>query len=498
MYAAILTLVLSLAAPAAGRPSIVLCVADDWGWPHAGAYGDEAVQTPTFDRLAREGVLFQHAYVSSPSCTPSRNALITGEYHWELGPGANLWSTLPVEHESFIHLLRDHGYVTGRSQSKTWGPGDIKPWAEHHGDHPATGSYKDFASFLEQTEAGAKPFFFWLGTSDPHRGYVKGSGKNSGIDLARVHLFPHFPDAEAVRSDIADYYFEVQRWDSLVGSVVALLEDQGLLENTIIIMTGDNGMPFPRGKGNLYDAGVRVPFAVRRGGSVPAGRVIEDFISFADVAPTLLELANVPVPRAMSGSSFAGLLAESTSGRLDPEGRANVVFGRERHVPAQAAPDMGGYPCRGLRTADWLYIRNYRPDRMPAGTGDFRNTNYPNQWFADCDAGPTKTYIYLNRQRDEGHRRSFKLCFGPRPAEELYDLQEDPGQLHNLALGGTHRKILDRMGGQLNRRLKELHDPRADEPEYDGFEHHPYLGGGGGKAPPEVLKAGQGAAGSSE
>ncbi|MEM6379501.1 MAG: sulfatase, partial [Bacteroidota bacterium] len=266
------------------QPNIVFCLADDWGWPHASAYGD-AVKTPAFDRIAKEGVLFNHAYVSSPSCTPSRNAFITGKYHWELGSGANLWSTLPTEHQSFIHLLADNGYVTGRTKAKTWGPGNLDSWIEHHGAHPSHQAYDTFDSFLDETNAGQTPFFFWLGTSDPHRGYKKGSGTASGIDPAKVHLFEHYPDSDTVRNDIADYYFEVQRWDTLVGKVIQRLEEENLLENTIIIMTGDHGMPFPRCKGNLYDSGTRVPFAVFWGNQIKANRTVDDFISFADIAP---------------------------------------------------------------------------------------------------------------------------------------------------------------------------------------------------------------------
>ena len=471
------------------RPNILWCMADDWGWPHAGAYGDSAVMTPAFDQIACEGVLFHQVYVSSPSCTPSRNALITGKYHWQLGPGANLHSTLPGEHASFIHLLRDQGYVTGRSNAKTWGPGNIQSWQQQHGDHPATAGYDSLDQFLDSAAPGAKPFFFWLGTSDPHRDYEPGSGAASGIDLARVHLFGHFPNAPEVRADVADYYFEVQRWDKLVGTALRTLEQRGLFENTIVIMTGDHGMPFPRCKGNLYDCGVRVPFAVRWGDRLRPGREILDFISLVDVAPTLLECAGVDVPQDMTGQSFAQLLRSDRSGRLDPAGRPDVIFGKERHVPAQEKPDQGGYPCRGLRTPEFLYVRNYRPDRWPAGTPEFLKTNYPDQWFADCDGSPTKTYIYLQRERDRSHRRSYELCFAKRPAEELYDLVRDPEQLHNVAADPNYEEQLSSLRVRLQARLLEAHDPRATDPDYSGFDDPPYLGGGGGKVPPEVRDA---------
>jgi N-sulfoglucosamine sulfohydrolase len=462
------------------RPNILFCMADDWGWPHAGAYGDEGVKTPNFDRIAKEGALFHHAYVSSPSCTPSRNSVITGKFHWELGPGANLWSTLPVEHESFIHILRDSGYVTGRNEAKTWGPGNIEPWIAHHGDHPATTSYKTFTQFLDKTEAKEKPFFFWLATSDPHRAYVKGSGKADGIDPAKAHLFKHFPDTDTVRNDIADYYFEVQRWDKLVGSAIAELEKHGLLENTIIIMTSDNGMPFPRSKANLYDSGVRMPFAIRWGKGIPPNRQIEDFISLAGIAPTLLELTETPVPKNMTGQSFTSLLRSEKSGRIDPAGRPDIVFGRERHTPAQEAPEMGGYPARALRTTDFLYIRNYLPERWPTGHGNAEKANMPGQWYADCDASPTKNYIYENRDKDDAHRRAFELSFAKRPVDELYDLKKDPDQIHNIAANPESQEALTKMKTTLQTRLTHLNDPRATDPAYPEFDKHPYYGGGGG------------------
>ena len=462
------------------KPNIVLCLADDWGWPHAGAYGDQ-VSTPHFDRLANEGILFEQAYVTSPSCTPSRNSLITGKYHWELGPGANLWSTLPTEHQSFIHLLSDNGYITGRTKAKTWGPGNIKPWIAEHGSHPAGTAFDNFDQFLNGTEAGKQPFFFWLSTSDPHRDYEKGSGKASGIDPSKVHLFEHFPKSDEIRNDVADYYYEVQRWDSLVGTVLTQLEKKGLLENTIVIMTGDHGMPFPRCKGNLYDSGVRVPFAIRWGREIKNGRRLTDYISFADLAPTLLEIAEIDIPEDMTGKSFLPLLTSHASGRIQAEERSEIVFGKERHVPAQEKENMGGYPSRGYRNDDYLYIRNYQPEWWPAGTGEIGNTNYPDQWYADCDGGPTKDYIIENKDKDAAHALAYRLSFAKRPAEELYDLSKDPHQVNNVADQEEYREILDALRNKLQQRLEELNDPRVQDPVTAEFDKHPYLGGGGGK-----------------
>jgi arylsulfatase A-like enzyme len=308
----------------------------------------------------------------------------------------------------------------------------------------------------------------------------------AGIDPSKVHLFSHYPDTDIVRRDVADYYFEVQRWDRKVGEALALLQENDLFENTIIIMTGDNGMPFPRCKGNLYDSGVRVPFVVCWPKGIVPGREVHDFISFADIAPTLLEATDTPVPDAMTGRSFLDLLQSSGSGQLTPDKRPYAVFGRERHTPAQAAPNKGGYPARGLRTPDYLYIRNYRPDLWPAGTpGDKEPTNLPNQWYADCDNGPTKTLIIDHRNDSEIFRRSYQLCFAKRPAEELYVLKNDPDQVNNVAGSPEHADVLEKLRTTLQTRLLELNDPRATNPGTTEFDPHPYLGRGGGARKPK-------------
>ncbi|MBX2852142.1 MAG: sulfatase [Phycisphaeraceae bacterium] len=470
-------------ATTASRPNILFCMADDWGWPHAGAYGDKTISTPNFDRLAHEGILFQQAYAPSPSCTPCRNSLITGKHIWELGSGANLWSTLPVEHESFIHMLRDSGYFTGRSSHKQWGPGNIQSWEEHHGDHPATQQVKKIGPFLDQYEAKRtaddQPFFYWLAHHDPHRGYRKGQHKNSNIDPDKVQMFEHFPNVAEVREDVADYYFAIQRWDKLVGTAIAEIEKRGLLENTIIIMTGDHGMPFPRAKANLYDSGTRVPLAIRWGAKIKPGKEIDAFVSLGDFAPTLLEIAGVNVPDNMTMKSFASLLTKNQAGPSHLESRQDIILGRERHTPSQSLESMVGYPSRGLRTKELLYIRNYEPDRWPIGMFEPSADGKSNIWLSDCDGGPTKTYIIDNHDRDEEHRRAFKLCFDKRPAEELYDVVKDPEQLHNVAKDPAYADAIKQMRKRLQERLIETNDPRAANPNYTGFDDHPYLGGRG-------------------
>ena len=249
-----------------GRPNILFCMADDWQWPHAGAYGDPVVQTPTFDRLAREGVLFANAFVTAPSCTPCRNSILTGQWHWRLGEGVNLWSTLHPQYPVFPLLLEGAGYFVGHSR-KAWGPGNFKALGRDR--DPAGPVFKDLAEFLGKRPE-AKPFCFWLGTSDPHRPYQWQSGAASGIDIQSIKLPADLPDHDIIRLDVADYYFEVQRWDGDVAAALALLEQAGELENTIVVMTGDNGMPFPRHKCNLYDSGTHAASGDSLGSAGPA------------------------------------------------------------------------------------------------------------------------------------------------------------------------------------------------------------------------------------
>jgi len=437
---------------AKARPNILFCFADDWGWPHAGAYGDEVVKTPTFDRLAKEGVLFQHAFISSPSCTPSRNALVTGQQFYRLDEGANLHSTLDVNHPNFMFLLRDAGYEIG-SWRKSWGPGDYR--AKGYTESPC-GKGGTFVEFMKNRDK-SKPFCFWFGTSDPHRSYKKGSGRESGIPVDKVHAPAFFPNNEEVRSDIADYYFEVQRWDNDVNEATKLLEAEGELDNTIIAMSGDHGMPFPRCKGNLYDWGSRIPLAIRWGDKIKPGRTITDFTSTTDLAPTFLEAAGVKVPKEMTGKSLVSMLGSGKEGRVD-KGRDFMVFGRERHVPAQKMPSMAGYPARALRTDNWLLILNLEPDRWPAGVPE--GASHPMNRHADCDNGPTKSVVM-----SDGESEYYKLCLAKRPAVELYDCEKDPEHVNNLAGKAKYKKTVEQLRRQLTEYLKQTGDPRfTDKP----------------------------------
>ncbi|MCK0156964.1 sulfatase [Cellulophaga sp. F20128] len=450
----------------AKRPNILFCIADDWGWPHAGVYGDKTVKTPAFDRLANEGVLFQNAFISSPSCTPSRSAILTGQHFWRLGEGANLWSTLDVNIPVYPLLLEKYGYHTGHWR-KAWGPGDLKKGG-YSKTNPAGKNYnKGLKSFLDTKPTDA-PFCFWLGSSDPHRPYEKGSGMASGINIDAIKLPDFYPDDSCIRSDIADYYFEVQRFDADVYNAIKLLEERGELENTIIVMTGDHGMPFPRCKGNLYDWGSRVPLAIRWGAKVPKNRIVNDFVSLTDLAVTFLEAAQIAIPKEMTGKSLLPILQSNKQGWIENQ-RKQVVYGRERHTPAQLAPSLNGYPSRAIRTKRFLYIKNLKPERWPAGV--MEGATHPMSSFSDADNGATKT-VLMNLKNTEASKY-YDLSFAKRPADELYDVVRDPFQIKNLAEDPQYKTTIKKLSKELYEVLRKTKDPRITDTGSE-FDRYPY------------------------
>lgn len=458
-----ITLLLALGAslPAAQtRPNIVFAIADDWSFPHASIYGDRTVRTPNFDRIAREGTRFVHAFTAAPSCTPSRAAILTGQAVHRLQEGGNLHGFLPKAYAVYPDLLEAQGYSVGYS-GKGWGPGRFEPGGRAR--NPAGTQFKNFDDFMERRSSGG-PFCFWFGSTDPHRPYEPGSGAKSGLDAKSVDVPGFLPDTPEVRNDILDYYFEVQRFDRDLGRVIERLERGGELDNTIVIVTADNGMPFPRAKATVYDGGARLPLAIRWPGVARAGAVIDSFVTLTDIAPTLLEAAGLKPLDSMTGRTLVPLL------RGEPQsGRDRVFVERERHANVRRG-DLG-YPVRAIRTKDYLYIRNFRPDRWPAGDPEKHFSVGP---FGDIDGGPSKSLV-LDRRTDPSIARFFQLATAKRGAEELYDLGRDPHQLENVAGRPEHRDAQQRLRAELDRWLRETGDPRVTEDD-DRWDRFPYYG----------------------
>jgi len=448
------------------RPNILFAIADDWSWPFANIAGDKSVNTPAFDRIAREGVLFRRAYAVAPTCTASRGAILTGQWFARLEEGSNLHGPLPARFDVYPDLLEKNGYCAGFT-GKGWGPGNWSlggrtrnpagpAFQQRTNDPPASGIQRidyaaNFAGFLSQRPKDA-PFCFWYGGHEPHRVYEKGSGLRAGKRLADVRVPAGLPDAPEVRGDLLDYALEIDWFDTHLGRMVKMLEQSGELDNTIIAVTGDNGLPFPRCKANLYDCGTHVPLAVRWGAAVKGGREVEDFISLADLAPTFLEAAGLKPTSAMTARGFLDVLTSAKSGWVDPR-RERVLVGRERHTLAQPE-GAAGYPMRAIRTRDYLYIRNYKPDRFPAGVAVEGNE------FRDIDNGPSKQFM-IEHRTDPAVSNLFELGFGKRPAEEIYDLRKDSGELRNLASDRTLQQAKTKLSAELDRQLQAWRDPRA-------------------------------------
>lgn len=478
MNASMLFLVMSITLPVwsdettqvAKRPNILFALSDDQSYPHTSILGDPVVKTPAFDRVAREGVLFTHSFAACPSCTASRSAILTGRQIWQVGEAGVLFGTLHPEYPLFTHLLEDAGYHVG-FVGKPWAPGDWRagglsrhPNGKEYAtqlevDPPIGINTRDYAAnfedFLADRPSGA-PFMFWFGCSEPHREYDIGIGRRSGLSEKDVVVPPYLPDSPEVRMEILDYYYEIEHFDKHLSRMLKKLEELGELDNTIVVVTSDNGMPFSRTKTTLYDAGVRMPTAIRWGDHAPGGRRVDDFIGHIDFAPTFLEAAGVDIPGTVTGRSLMPLLNSDRNGRLD-EDRDHVVTGLERHTYCR--PGGATYPIRAIRTHDYLYIRNFAPDRWPTGGPAFISSNKAPH--GDIDDGPFKDFMLRDQTRID-FPLAFELGFGKRPLEELYHVHSDPHQINNLAENPQHAEAKQKLWARLKAHLKETGDPRID------------------------------------
>ena len=513
------------------KPNILFCFADDWGY-YASCFSDpdapsvnDCLNTPAIDRLANEGVNFNHAYVDVPSCTPSRAAVATGCHFWRtgeaalMGPGS--WKGVKnpgLELPGFGRLLGKKGYHLGRTYKTLdthWFPGKTyqangKKFCAYSQSVEAAPSLEEghemlkqevsanFQDFLNDREEG-QPFCYVWGPHNPHRAWNKGSGRNIwGIepDDLKGKMPGHLPDVPLIREDFSDYLGEVQAFDKGVEYLVEELKRLGEYENTIIVLTGDNGIPgFPRGKANLYDFGVRAPLIIRWGEIKYSGRKLDDLVSLIDLAPTFLDAVGIEIPETMDGKSLIPLLMSSKEGVVD-KNRDHVVVGRERHGYRKGYLP---YPSRAIYTKDFAYIHNFKPDRSPLGIGadDFspdqlppiidQSTfsleaqlayafleDYSNQRdsliLRGIDCGPTKAWLVTNRKSPE-YAKYYDMAFGLRPAEELYDMRKDPDQLNNVASDKAYAEVKARLSKQLMQVLKDTHDPRLT----DAFDFPPYI-----------------------
>lgn len=432
---------LNIVAQNADRPNILVIVFDDAGLDMS-AYGSTYVNTPGFDAVANEGILFNRAYTPNAKCAPSRASIITGRNSWQLDAAANHVIYFPPKFKTYQEVLLENGYTTGHT-GKGWAPGKtlredgserevtgpaynektLKPETDFIGPNDYSANFKDF---LEKAPKD-KPWSFWVGTIEPHRGYEYGSGKRLGgksEDMIK-NFPPYWPDNEVTRNDLLDYAYEIEDTDKHIVKILETLKEQNQLEHTLIVVTSDHGMPFPRVKGDQYENSNHIPMAMLWKEKMSTkGRTVDDYISFVDLAPTFLNAAGIDWQASgmhpAAGNSLMNIIASEKSGQIEAE-RDYVLVGKERHDTGR--PGDVGYPIRGIHKNNLLYVKNYEIDRWPKGN--------PETGYLNTDGSPTKTEI-LNLRR-KGDPTYWRMSFGKRVEEELYDIAKDPFCVNNLA-----------------------------------------------------------------
>jgi uncharacterized sulfatase len=490
LFMVVLTLCLpGLAAASDLRPNILIAITDDHSWLHTSAQGSPFVDTPNIDSISEQGLHFNNAYAGSPGCSPSRASLLTGQHHWMIGPAGTHGSSFPLAYEVYTDVLENAGYKIGYT-GKGWGPGNW--YISGRTRSPAGEEYKDiklqgeipvginnmdyasnFAAFMKERarEGGDQPFYFWVGSHEPHLRYEEGPRTEEELATAVVPAF--MPDTAASRSMMLDYADEIEHFDRHMGRILETLKKHGELENTLIIFTADNGMPMPRAKANGYDYGIHVPLYMRWDEKGQKGQVIDGPVGFTDISATILAAAGLPVPDRYVGRSLLPLVLGEEK-ELDYDHA--VYSGRERHSSVRY--QNLGYPQRMMRRGDYLVVWSMKPDRYPAGAprqfvdGEL---SPPHSAYHDIDDSVSKRELLAKRD-DPYISKFFHLAVDKRPEWQLYNVKKDPECLNDLAGDPEHAALFAEYQQQLTTTLKETGDPRLN-----GYGHvwedHPRVRG---------------------
>lgn len=466
------------------RPNILIAIADDQSYPHASAYGSTWIHTPAFDRVASEGLLFSNCYACSPGSSPSRASMLTGLFPWQIEEAGTHASSFPSRYVCYTDVLHEAGYHVGYT-GKGWGPGDWKvsgrtqnPAGPEYNEHRLTPPVKgisdidysaNFRAFLDSLSPD-QPFCFWYGANEPHRPYTRDSWKLSGKTEVDAVVPTYLPDVDEVRGDLLDYATEIEWFDRHLGQIIQELERRDMMQNTIIIVTADNGLPFPSAKANCYDAGIHVPLAICWPGHVIRHGLEPTMVSLIDIFPTIMELTETESSSILlSGHSLAPLLGIG-KGKYKPH---EIYSGRERHSCAR--PNNCGYPIRSMCQGRYLLIHNFHPERMPAGNALPQGESNPVNGYCDIDGSPSKKFIIEHRS-DSAFVLFFRHAAELRPEYELYDIEQDPDCMNNLAEASSYRRILKQMKKKLSHSLRSMHDSRSSKnPEV--WESYPRLRG---------------------
>jgi len=496
------------------RPNILIAISDDQSFAHTSFAGCKFVNTPGFDRVARSGIYFTNCFAGSPGSAPSRGSLITGRYHWQNEQSGQHASSWMKKYVPFPDALKANGYHTGytgkgvapfqyarNEQDSLWreenAAGKAYNSIQYKKGDPAdertaggiggNNYFANFRDFMQKRQQG-QPFYFWYGATEPHRAYEKDSWKRNGKDPAKAEVPGFLPDDAVIRGDLLDYAVEIEWFNLHLTRILNYLDSIGELDNTIVIVTGDNGMPFPRAKALSYEYGVHVPLAISYPKGFPGNRIVDDPVSFTDFAPTILEMTNTKPEGMMPifGRSIVNILKSDKSGIVDPT-KKYIFAGRERHSSSRW--NNLGYPLRSIRSEKYLLIWNMKPDLWPAGDPQAINTESPKRelrpmygidekgkhhsdWaFTDVDGSPSKSFLIEN-YKDEKIKYYFDLAYAKRPEFELYDVKKDPYCITSLCGQPEYSAIENEMKDELLEELKRSGDPRVVGPDKEIFESY--------------------------
>jgi len=421
------------------KPNIVVFIADDAGMEF-GCYGDRGAKTPHIDALAEKGVVFENAFLTAPQCSPSRTSMLSGQYAHTIGT-EDLHTGIQEQTRLLPHYLSEAGYFTGLMLKGHIGNHGMEQFDWYDNgfwpDYARDGVWNEkavdnFSTFLD--ESSDRPFFLWVGFVDPHRAYVEdrvvGNRAKRVVDPSQVTVSPYLRDDAATRLDLAHYYDEIARMDSHIGGMLEVLNQRGLRENTLVIFLSDNGKPFPRAKGTLYDSGIQTPFVVSWPGITPEGKRSKGLLSTLDLAPTLLDVAGLTAPSQMQGHSFKNRLSQ-------PEAPGREILYAERNWHGTDEH------MRAIRTDKYLLILNSYIE-LPHGT--------------PSDLSSSPSWYALTSHRTELTPAQAHLFQCPRPAIELYDVKKDPFQLNNLAGQSTYLDVGKMLSNQLINWMQETGD----------------------------------------
>lgn len=441
---------LGIAGPARGqsgsraaRPNIVWISAEDLS-PHLGAYGDRVARTPNLDRMAKGGVRYTNAFSTYGVCAPSRFSIITGLYPSAYGAEhmRTMTRTASIAEITDPELLAIPTYEAVPPPQARLLP-ELLRMAGYYTTNNAKEDYQFRAPVTAWDESSKKahwrnrpdksqPFFAVFNIEDTHESQVwKRKGQPLVTDPASVTVPPYYPDTPAVRRDIAQHYDNIASMDRKAGEILRQLEEDGLLENTIVFFWGDHGDGLPRSKRWVYDTGTRVPLLIRYPDGKSAGTVEDRLVSLIDLAPSVLSLAGVPIPAYMQGVSFLG-------SQQGPE-RRYVYAARDRMDPARATR-------RAVRDHRYQYVRNYHPE-LPYL-----------QFLPYRDQMDIMKELYRVEKAGGLNEVQMQLFRKTKPMQELYDTQDDPWEIHNLADDPRYAAKLMELRAEQERWWNEIHD----------------------------------------